>query len=239
MFLIPTILSYFGKIVATINCNYNSWYCKLLKVLSWDNKWYGDRHENFGEINCFDAQLKLDGYIEEQLSWVATVVFNERLLHAFSFLKKLPWFEPTKVISLKTQLHAVNACVKRSSQRSFSWCCFIQQNVKHFRKTELSITCEIRVCARVCYWVRKSVNEREGRETDWEKARERMCVSLSEGGGGEVMPEKQWSCKRDKCKASEREKDTLVGCLLEWITDHLLCCCGCCCCCCWDVCRCY
>jgi len=30
-----------------------------------------------------------------------------------------PWFEPTNVISLKTQLHAVNACVERSSQRSF------------------------------------------------------------------------------------------------------------------------
>ena len=29
-------------------------------------------------------------------------------------------FEPTKVISLKTQLHAVNACVKRSSQRSLT-----------------------------------------------------------------------------------------------------------------------
>ena len=54
------------------------------------------------------------------LSWVATVVFNVRLLHAFSFSKKLPWFKPAKVISLKTQLHAVNACVKRSSQRSFT-----------------------------------------------------------------------------------------------------------------------
>ncbi len=28
-------------------------------------------------------------------------------------------FESTNVISLKTQPHAVNACVKRSSQRSF------------------------------------------------------------------------------------------------------------------------
>jgi len=32
-----------------------------------------------------------------------------RLLHAVAFSKKLPWFEPTKVISLKTQPHAVNA----------------------------------------------------------------------------------------------------------------------------------
>ncbi len=40
-----------------------------------------------------------------------------RLLHAVAF-SKLPWFKPTNVISLKTQPHAVNACVKRSSQRS-------------------------------------------------------------------------------------------------------------------------
>ncbi len=41
-----------------------------------------------------------------------------RLLHAVAFLKQLPWFEPTNVISLKMQPYAVNACVKRSSQRS-------------------------------------------------------------------------------------------------------------------------
>ena len=28
---------------------------------------------------------------------------------SFAFSKKLPWFEPTKVITLKTQQHAVNA----------------------------------------------------------------------------------------------------------------------------------
>jgi len=43
-----------------------------------------------------------------------------RLLHAVASLKKLRWLAQTKVISLKTQLHAVNAWVKRSSQRSFS-----------------------------------------------------------------------------------------------------------------------
>jgi hypothetical protein len=41
------------------------------------------------------------------------------LLHAVAFSKKLRWFEPTNVISLKTQPHAVNACGKRSLQRSF------------------------------------------------------------------------------------------------------------------------
>jgi hypothetical protein len=41
-----------------------------------------------------------------------------RLLHAVAFPKKLRWLKHTIVISLKTQLHAVNACVKRSSQCS-------------------------------------------------------------------------------------------------------------------------
>jgi len=43
-----------------------------------------------------------------------------RLLHAVAFTKKLRWLTQTKVISLKTQPHAVNACVKRSSQLSFT-----------------------------------------------------------------------------------------------------------------------
>ena len=43
---------------------------------------------------------------------------DERFTHAFAFSKKLPWLAQTKVITLKTHLHAVNACVKRSSQRS-------------------------------------------------------------------------------------------------------------------------
>jgi len=54
------------------------------------------------------------------LSCVATVVLRMRLLHAVAFSKKLSWFEPTNVITLKTLSHAVNACVKRSSQRSFN-----------------------------------------------------------------------------------------------------------------------
>jgi hypothetical protein len=45
---------------------------------------------------------------------VATVVFNVRLLQAVAFSNKLRWFEPTKVITLKTQphakTHAENAC---------------------------------------------------------------------------------------------------------------------------------
>ena len=35
------------------------------------------------------------------------------------FQRAFTWFDPTSIISLKTQPHAVNACVKCSSQRSF------------------------------------------------------------------------------------------------------------------------
>ncbi len=54
------------------------------------------------------------------LSCVATRVFSVRLLHAVAFSKKLRWLAQTKVITLKTQPHAVNACWKRVSQRSFT-----------------------------------------------------------------------------------------------------------------------
>jgi hypothetical protein len=43
-----------------------------------------------------------------------------RLLHTVAFSKKLRWLTQTKVTTLKTQLYAVNACVKRSSQRSLN-----------------------------------------------------------------------------------------------------------------------
>ena len=46
--------------------------------------------------------------------------FNLRLLHAIAFSRKLRWFEPTKVISLKMQQHAVNARSKRVWQRAFT-----------------------------------------------------------------------------------------------------------------------
>jgi len=44
-------------------------------------------------------------YSQVKLSFV----FNVRLLHAVAFSKKLPWFEPTNVITLKT----ATACSKR------------------------------------------------------------------------------------------------------------------------------
>ncbi len=53
------------------------------------------------------------------LSCVATRIFSMRLLHAVAFSKKLSWFEPTNVITLKTQLHAVNARWKWLSHLSF------------------------------------------------------------------------------------------------------------------------
>jgi len=76
-----------------------------------------------------------------KLSCVVTVVLSVRLLHAVAFSKKLPWFELTYVISLKMQSHAVNACVKRSSQCSFSsfhltdliiFCCTYSLSWKYF-----------------------------------------------------------------------------------------------------------
>ena len=51
------------------------------------------------------------------LSCVATSVLRMRLLHAVAFSKKLRWLTQT---FLKTKLHSLNACVKRSSQRSLS-----------------------------------------------------------------------------------------------------------------------
>jgi len=62
------------------------------------------------------------------LSWVATVVFNVRLLHAFAFSKKSLWLAQASVITLKTQQRAVNARWKRPPQRCFklllcSMCC--------------------------------------------------------------------------------------------------------------------
>jgi len=54
------------------------------------------------------------------LSCFATSVLRMRLLHVFAFSKKLRWLAQTNVISLKTQLHAVNARWKRLSQLSFT-----------------------------------------------------------------------------------------------------------------------
>jgi len=49
------------------------------------------------------------------LSCVATSVLRLRLLHVVAFSKKLRWLAQTKIITLKTQLHAVNARWKRLS----------------------------------------------------------------------------------------------------------------------------
>jgi len=44
-----------------------------------------------------------------------------RILHAVAFSKYLRWLAKTKVITLKTQLHAVNARWKRLSQLSLKY----------------------------------------------------------------------------------------------------------------------
>jgi len=59
------------------------------------------------------------GDLDWTLSYVATSVLRMSLLHVVAFSKKLLWLAQTKVISLKTQLHAVNASWKRLSQLSF------------------------------------------------------------------------------------------------------------------------
>ncbi len=46
--------------------------------------------------------------------------FQRAITSCICVFKEITWFEPTNVISMKTQLHAVNACVKRSSQRSLT-----------------------------------------------------------------------------------------------------------------------
>ncbi len=51
-------------------------------------------------------------------SWVATRIFRVHFLVAFS--KYLPWLQPTNVITLKTQPHAVDALWKWVLQRSFN-----------------------------------------------------------------------------------------------------------------------
>jgi len=56
-----------------------------------------------------------------------------RLLHEVAFSKKLRWLAQTKVITFKTQLHAVNACSKRLSQLSFS---LVFGKLKMSRSTE-------------------------------------------------------------------------------------------------------
>ncbi len=63
-------------------------------------------------LYCLGCSLKLlcDSRFQRAFTACSCVAFS----------KKLPLFEPTNVITLKMQLHAVNACVKRSSQRSFS-----------------------------------------------------------------------------------------------------------------------
>ena len=57
-----------------------------------------------------------------------------RFLHVVAFSKNLRWSAQTKVITLKTQLHAVNARWKRLSQRSFTfislpWLRFLISNI--------------------------------------------------------------------------------------------------------------
>ncbi len=53
------------------------------------------------------------------LSCVATSVLRMRLMQVVAFSKKLRWLAQTKVLTLKTQLHAVNTRWKRLPQLNF------------------------------------------------------------------------------------------------------------------------
>jgi len=55
-------------------------------------------YTNESNVNRFD-----------DLNCVAMSVLRMRLLHVVGFSKKLRWLAQTKLITLKTQLHAVNA----------------------------------------------------------------------------------------------------------------------------------
>jgi len=79
------------------------------------------------ENDCRNSALRT-----HYLSCVATVVLRMRLLHFVACSKQLCWLAQTKVITLKTQLHAVNARWKQQSQRSFKYAlhylCYVFQS---------------------------------------------------------------------------------------------------------------
>jgi len=93
----------------------NCWHSPFVNDFSkmWENQQF-PKGRNFFLFENYISNLRELNYT---LSCVATVVFSVRLLHAIAFSKKLRWFEPTKVITLKTQTLAVHW--KRLWQRSF------------------------------------------------------------------------------------------------------------------------
>jgi hypothetical protein len=68
------------------------------------------------------------------LRCVAKRVFSVRLLNAVAFSKKLPWCEPTNVISFKTQLHAENDC-RNSAEILNSLMIFIKEKTLEIIKS--------------------------------------------------------------------------------------------------------
>jgi hypothetical protein len=81
-------------------------YAQMLLVEDWWHWPMGLFSVQHIDTNIFDTIL-VDSF--ENLSCVATSVFRMRLLHVVAFSKKLRWLAQTKVITLKTQLYAVNA----------------------------------------------------------------------------------------------------------------------------------
>ncbi len=79
-----------------------------------------------GNIHFFNCQF----CPSLKLSWVATVVFNVRLLHAFVLSKKLPWLAQTNVITLKRKNNW-----KQLSKFSFTY----SENVNQIKVIIISI----------------------------------------------------------------------------------------------------
>ncbi len=84
---------------------------KIMKILRIWRKIFCESHHRFKcSIRCL-------------ISCVATSVLRKRLLHVVVFSTKLRWLAQTKVITLKMQLHTVNARWKRLSQLSLKLRC--------------------------------------------------------------------------------------------------------------------
>jgi len=81
-----------------------------------------------------------------------------RLLHAVAFSKKLRWLAQTKVITSKTQPHAVNSRWKRVSQRSLRKrnCFFVQKKPQRIQfsisvKAKSMLLCKFFIFNILCF----------------------------------------------------------------------------------------
>jgi len=93
---------------------------------------------SWNQLIKWSVRIKANiNHLFNALKWFSTLKLScdSRFQRAFTacscVFKVIPWFESTNVISLKTQPHAVDACVKRSSQRSLTLVMHPNQRVVH------------------------------------------------------------------------------------------------------------